>query len=147
MSIKDQINNDLKQAMKAKDAPRRDALRGLMAAFRQVEVDSQKSLSDDDIVDILMKEAKSRRETIEAFEAGGRPDDAAQERNELSIIESYLPRQLSRAEIETIVEEAVAKTGASTPQDMGKVMGVVMPQVKGKADGKLVNQIVREKLS
>ena len=146
MSIKDQINADLKQAMKDKDTAKRDALRGLTAAFRQVEVDKQKDLSEDEIVAILQKEAKSRNETIDAFTEGGRPDDAEQERIELGIIESYLPAQLSREELETIIEDAIAKTGASSPQDMGKIMGVVMPQVKGRADGKVINEIVREKL-
>lgn len=146
MSIKDQINADLKQAMKDKDNAKRDALRGLTAAIRQVEVDKQKDLSDDEILAILQKEAKSRNETIDAFTEGGRPEDAEQERLELQIIEDYLPAQLSREELEAIVADAIAKTGASSPQDMGKVMGTVMSQVKGRADGKVINEIVREKL-
>ncbi|MCI0714518.1 MAG: GatB/YqeY domain-containing protein, partial [Chloroflexi bacterium] len=91
MSIKDQINADLKEAIKSQNNARRDALRGLMAAIRQVEVDKQKDVSDDDVVAILQKEAKNRNETIDAFTQGGRPEDAEQERLELTIIEQYLP--------------------------------------------------------
>lgn len=147
MSIKDQINADLKEAIKSQNNAKRDALRGLMAAIRQVEVDKQKDLSDDDIIAILQKEAKSRNETIDAFTQGGRPDDAEQERLELVIIEQYLPEQLGYEELEALVEEAIAQTGASTVQDTGKVMGLVMQQAKGRADGKVISQIVREKLS
>ena len=146
MTTKEQINQDLKQAMKAKDDAKRDTLRGVMAALRQVEVDEQKTLSEDDITSILMSEAKKRREAIEAFEAGGRADEAERERQELSLIESYLPAQLSRDELTAIIQATIADVGASSPQDMGKVMGAVMPKVRGQADGRLVNQLVRELL-
>ncbi len=147
MSIQDELMQAVKQAMKDKDAARRDALRGLQAAIRQVEVDEQKKLDDAEVQKILMTEAKRRKEAIEAFEAGGRMDDADAERFELSIIEGYLPEQMGSDEITTIVQAAIAQTGAESAQDMGKVMGVVMPQVRGKADGKLVNQIVRDLLN
>jgi uncharacterized protein YqeY len=147
MSIKDQINADLKQAIKNLDNAKRDALRGLTAAIRQVEVDKQKDLSDDEIIAILQKEAKNRNETIDAFTQGGRPEDAEQERIELAIIEDYLPEPLSEEELEALVDDAIAKTGASSPQDTGKVMGMVMGKVKGRADGKVISQMVREKLS
>ena len=147
MSIKDQINADLKEAIKSQNNAKRDALRGLMAAIRQVEVDKQKDVSDDDVVAILQKEAKNRNETIDAFTQGGRPDDAQQERLELAIIEQYLPEQLSHEELEAMVENAIAQSGASSVQDTGKVMGLVMQQAKGRADGKVISQIVREKLS
>lgn len=147
MSIKDEIMQSVKQAMRAKDAPRRDALRGLQAAIRQVEVDTQKELSDADVLKILQTEAKKRKESIEAFESGGRQDDADKEQYELELIEVYLPEQMSEAEITVIVKAAIEKTGAESAQDMGKLMGVIMPQVRGKADGKLVNQIVRDLLN
>ena len=147
MSIKDEIMQAVKQAMRDKDAPRRDALRSLQAAIRQVEVDKQKDLSDDEILKILGTEAKKRKESIEAFESGGRTADADAERFELSLIEAYLPAQMSSADITTIVKAAIEQTGAESVQDMGPVMGVVMPQVRGKADGKLVNQIVRDLLN
>lgn len=147
MSIQDELMQAVKQAMKDKDAARRDALRGLQAAIRQVEVDQQKKLDDAEIQKILMTEAKRRKEAIEAFEAGGRMEDADAERFELAIIEGYLPEQMSSEEITTIVQAAIEQTGAESAQDMGKVMGVVMPKVRGKADGKLVNQIVRDLLN
>lgn len=147
MSIKDEILQAVKQAMKDKDTARRDALRGLQAAIRQVEVDEQKELTDDDVQKILMTEAKKRREAIEAFESGGRTADAEAEQFELTIIEAYLPEQMSSDEITAIVQAAIDQTGAESAQDMGKVMGVVMPQVRGKADGKLVNEIVRDLLN
>jgi hypothetical protein len=146
MSIKDQISDGVKQAMRDKQNDRRDALRGLLAAIRQVEVDQQKSLSDDEVIKVLMSEVKRRRESIEAFEQGGRAADAEKERAELSIIETYLPRQLSRAEIEAIVREAIAEVQAGSAQDIGKVMSLVMPKLRGQADGKLVNEVVRDLL-
>lgn len=147
MSIKAQMNDDLKQAMKDKAVAKRDAIRNVLAAIRQVEVDTQKELDDEAILKVLASEAKRRRESIEAFEQGGRAEDAESERAELTMIEAYLPQQLSRAELEPIVAAAIASTGATTPQDMGKVMSAVMAQVKGQADGKLINQIVRDLLS
>lgn len=147
MSIKDEINQDLKQAMRDKDTTRRDALRGLMAAIRQVEVDKRQDLSDDDIISILMTEAKRRRESIESYEEAGRGDDAEQEHFELEVIESYLPRQLSREEITDLVQTTIAEVGAASPQDIGKVMGALMPKVRGQADGRLVNEIVRQQLT
>lgn len=147
MSIKDQISQDLKQAIKSRDEPKRDTLRSLMAALRQVEVDEQKTLSDDDITKILMSEAKKRRESIEAYEKGGREDEAERERAELKLIETYLPAQLSREELIVIIKQAIADTGASSPRDMGKVMSVVIPKVSDQADGRLVSQLARELLN
>ncbi len=146
MHPKEQIQADLKEAMRAGDTRRREALRLLMAAFKQVEVDRRVELSVDDALTILMSEAKKRREAIAEMTAAGRTDLAAQEQYELDLIESYLPRQLGRAELEPIVCEAIAEVGATTPKDMGQVMKVVMARVKGQADGKLVNSIVRDLL-
>ncbi len=147
MHPKDQIQNDLKVAMKAGDTERRHVLRQLMAAFKQVEKDKQIELSAEDAVGVLMSEAKKWREEISEFEKAGRGDELDVKRNELVIIEGYLPKQMSRDEIEAIVREVVAEVGATTPKDMGNVMKVLMPKVKGQADGKLVNEIVREVLS
>ncbi|MBP8973583.1 MAG: GatB/YqeY domain-containing protein [Anaerolineae bacterium] len=147
MHPKEQIQADLKEAMRAGDTRRREALRLLMAAFKQVEVDRRIELSVDDALGILMSEAKKRREAIAEMSGAGRTELAAQEQYELDLIESYLPRQLDRAELEPIVREAIAEVGATTPKDMGQVMKLVMARVKGQADGKLVNTIVRELLS
>ena len=150
MTIKERLNAELKSAMRSGDATRRDALRMLLAAVKQGEVDTLDpdkrtgGLSEDDVTAILMREAKRRREAIEGFEKGGATERAAQERSELRLIESYLPLQMTRAEIEPLARQAIAEAGATTPAQAGAVMQRLMPQVKGKADGKLVSQIVRE---
>jgi uncharacterized protein YqeY len=147
MHPKDQILQDLKDAMRSGDTKRREALRLLTAAFKQVEIDQRKELTEDDVITILTSEAKKRREAIEEAEKAGRAELAAQEKYELALIQAYLPQQLSRAEIEKFVREAVQEVGATTPKDMGKVMKVLMPRLQGRADGKLVNTIVKEVLS
>jgi uncharacterized protein YqeY len=146
MHPKDQILEDLKDAMRSGDTNRREALRLLTAAFKQVEVDQRKELTEDDVTSILTSEAKKRREAIEEAEKAGRAELAAQEEYELALIQTYLPQQLNRAEIEKYVREAVQEVGATTPKDMGKVMKVLMPRLQGRADGKLVNTIVKEVL-
>ena len=147
MHPKEQLQSDLKAAMKAKDVKRREVLRLLMAAFKQVEVDTRKELSADDALGILMTEAKKRREAIDEMESAGRSDLAEQEKYELGVIETYLPQQLSREEVEAMAREAIAEVGATTPREMGNVMKVLMPRVKGQADGKLVNSVVRDLLT
>lgn len=146
MTIKERIQDDLKAAMKAGDTRRREALRLLTAAFKQAEVDRRVTLSDEDVIDLLVAEAKKRRESIDEMTRAGRQALAEQEQFELAVIESYLPRQLDEAEIERIVEEVIAETGAASARDIGQVMRVVMPRVRGQADGKLVNEIVRRRL-
>lgn len=145
--VKTQLNDALKAAMVAKDSARRDVIRLMQSAIKQVEVDERKTLTDDDILSILQKEVKKRRESAEEARKAGRADIAEGEESEIGVIEGFLPRQLSRAEIEALVRDAVAQTGAATAKDMGKVMGVLMPKVKGVADGKLVNEVVRSMLS
>lgn len=141
------MNVALKDAMKNRDSARRDVIRLLTSAIKQVEVDERRELSSEEELDILQKEAKKRRESIEELEKAGRTEQAEQEKFELGIIEEFLPRQLTREEIEVMVREAIRETGAETPKDMGKVMGVLSPKTKGRADGKLVSTIVRELLS
>ena len=115
-------------------------------AIRQAEIDGKKTLSDDEIIDVLTKEVKMRRDSIEEFERGGRTDLVDKTKSEIAILIPYLPEQLSVDEVKKIVENAVAEVGATTAKDMGKVMGILMPRVKGRADGKLVNEIVRSLL-
>lgn len=146
MSIREQLKNDLKTAMRSKDAQRRDIIRSLQAAIKQKEIDSQKDLSDDDVLKVLMAEAKKRNESIEAYQAADRADMVATETAELEVIQSYLPRQLSREELTTIVRDVIAETGVSSAKEMGKVMPVVMKRVQGQADGKTINEIVRAEL-
>jgi uncharacterized protein YqeY len=152
MTLKDRLNDDLKSSMRSGDSATRDALRMLLAAVKQVEVDTldplkrTSGLSEEDVSAILRREAKRRREAAEAFAKGGAAERAAQERSELALIESYLPQLMGRAEIEPLVRQAIAEAGATAPAQAGAVMQQVMPKVKGKADGKLVNQIVKELL-
>lgn len=136
----------LKAAMLSKDAIRRDVIRLAMSAIKQVEIDERRELTPEDVVVILQKEVKTFRESIQEWQNAGREDKIAETQRDLSILESFLPQQLSRDEIAALVRDAIAKSGATSVKEMGKVMGVLMPQVKGKADGKLVNEVVRELL-
>ena len=140
-----QLQDALKEAMKNRDTQRRDVIRLAQSAIKQVEIDTRKELSAEDVVSILQKEAKMRRETIDEMRGAGR--DVAAEEAELSILESFLPQQLSREEIARLAQQAIDEVGAQSNQDMGKVMGKLMPQVRGRADGNVVNQVVRELLS
>ena len=125
MSLKSRINDDLKAAMRAGEAARRDALRLLLAALKQREVDERKELADADVVTVVEKLIKQRRESITQFEKGGRNDLAQNEKFELDLLQAYMPQGLSDAEIESAVAEAVAATGAKAPSDMGKVSAIV----------------------
>jgi hypothetical protein len=140
------LQTALKEAMVNKDNVRRDVIRMTLNALKQVEVDTRQELSAEEAMNILQKEAKKRRESIDEAEKAGRTTLADQEKLELGILEEFLPKQLSRQEIESLAREAIAQTGAASANDMGKVMGALMPKVKGVADGKMVNQVVRELL-
>jgi uncharacterized protein YqeY len=146
MHPKDQIQEDLKAAMKAGDTERRRVLRQLMAAFKQVEKDEQKALSPEDAVGVLQSEAKKWREEIDELEKSGRSEAVEEKGRELAIVMAYLPKQLSREEITTLAQEVIDEVGATTPRDMGNVMKALMPRVKGQADGRLVNEVVRDLL-
>ena len=141
----DKLNDAVKEAMKNKDNQRRDAIRVLQAAFKQVVVDTRKDLTTEQEFDILQKEGKKRKESIAELQKAGR--ETAEEAYELALIESFLPQMMNRDEIEKLAKEAIAATGASTQKDMGKVMGRLMGQTKGKADSSLVSQVVKELLS
>ena len=144
--IKTQLQDELKAAMRARDSQRRNAIRLLQSAIKQVEIDSRSQLDDEAVLRILQREAKQRRETIAEMDDAGRAGAAAEARYELALIESFLPAQLSADELRAIVSAAVAESGATSMKQMGQVMRVVMPQVQGRADGKAVNAIVREQL-
>ena len=147
MDVKAQLNEALKAAMVAKDSARRDVIRLMQSAVKQVEIDSQKTLADDDVLTILQKEVKKRRESADEARKAGREDIATSEEAEIAIIETFLPRQLTREEIAAIVRQTIEQTGVTSPKEMGKLMGALMPKIKGIADGKLVNEVVREQLS
>ncbi len=147
-AVRDQLRSDLRDAMRAKDAPRRNTIRMLEAAIKNVEIDKRGSeLADADVLAILQRQVKQRRESIEQFVQGGREDLAEIERIEIAIIEQYLPRQLSREEVETRARAAIEQVGASGPGDRGKVMGMLMRELRGEADGSLVNAVVGELLA
>jgi uncharacterized protein len=136
----------MRAAMKARDSARVSALRMLMSAVKNTEVERGHELTDEEVIEVAAREAKRRRESIDAFRSGGRDDLVQKESAELAILESYLPDQLSAEELERVVEEAIAETGASAPKDMGAVMKVVMPKVKGRADGSVVSAAVKSRL-
>lgn len=146
MSLKEQLTSDMKEAMKAHDKDRLAVIRMVRGAIRQQEIDGKKELNDDDVIAVISKEVKMRKDSIDEFSKGGRDDLVAKTQAEIEVLMPYLPQQLSEAEVKALVEEAVAATKAATPKDMGKVMGVLMPKVKGRADGKMVNTIVRTML-
>jgi hypothetical protein len=146
MPLKEKLGEDLKDAMRSRDAARRSVIRLLLSAIHNEEIARQKELDEDAVVQVLGRQAQQRRDSIEAYEKGNRPDLVDKEKGELDIISSYLPEQLSREEITRIVSEAVRNSGASGPQDMGKVMGQVMPKVRGRAEGREVNAIVSDML-
>ena len=142
----DKINSDMIAAMKAKDEASTSALRMLKSALKYKEVDLKRELKDEDVIDVLSKQAKQRKESIEGFEKGGRAEMAAKEKAELALIEKFLPAALSEAELSQLIEEAIKASGAAGPKDMGKVMGVLTPKIKGKADMGKVSGLVKAKL-
>lgn len=146
MSLKERMQRELKEAMKAHDELKVSTLRLLSSAIKNKEIDERKPLDDEGLLAILSTAAKQRRESIEQYEKGGRQDLADKEKAELAIIQGYLPQQLSKDEVAAVIKETIAETGAAGAKDMGKVMKALMPKVKGKADGKLVNELVKELL-
>lgn len=150
MSIKDKILDDLKSAMKSKDADRLRVLRSIKAKILEKEISErtagEATITDEQTVEVLMKAAKQRKESIDQFEKGGRADLVEKEVEELSIIEEYLPKMMNDDEIRKSVKDVIAQVNANGPGDMGKVMGIIMAKLKGKADGSSVNRIVKEEL-
>ena len=146
MSLKTELQTDLKAAMRDGDKAKRDTLRVLMAAIKQEEIDSRSTLDDAGVLAILTRQVKQRRESIADYEKAGRPEQADQEKYEISLIEAYLPQLMSQAEIEPVISQIIADLGVTDVKGMGQVMGKAMAQLKGKADGRLVNQIVRQQL-
>ena len=150
MSLKDQISDDIKTAMKAKDKVRLETVRSIKKVIIEressVRADGQESLTEEQEMEILVQQAKQRRDAIAQYQKAGRDDLAEGEAAELAIIETYLPAQMSDEEIGAVIEAIIAKVGASSPRDMGKVMGPAMKELKGKADGKKVQELVKSKL-
>ena len=146
MSLRETINQDVKNAMKAKETKKRDALRLLTSAFKQIEVDERKELSDDDVIAIIQKQVKSRNDSIVQYKEAGRDELAQQEADEIAFYMPYLPLQMSDEELTIAVGEIIAKVGATSMKDMGKVMGTASKELAGKADGKRINEMVKKLL-
>jgi uncharacterized protein YqeY len=142
VSLQDRIQTDIAAAMRGGDGLRRDVLRMVSSAAYNVEKRQGHPLSDDEYTAVLSREVKTRRESVEAFRAGGREDLASKEEAEIDILGDYLPQALSEAEVTDLVREAIGATGASSPRDMGKVMGWLSPKIRGRADGKHVSELV-----
>jgi uncharacterized protein YqeY len=143
MPVRTDLENALKEAMKAKDTVALDSIRAVISELKK---DPKKEYKDEEVHAIIQKAVKQRRDSIASFEAGGRADLVAAEVAQIAVLEKYLPAQMGEAEIAKLVDEAIAATAATGAQGMGKVMGWLMPRVKGKADGGLVNKIVKTKL-
>jgi uncharacterized protein YqeY len=146
MSLKEQIKNDIKDAMRAKETAKRDTLRNLQAAIKQIEVDERRELDDTDVEAILMKYAKQREDAKAQFADAGRDDLVAKEEAELAIVKSYLPEPLSDEELEYLLTKIIRETGAESMKDMGRVMGAAKSAVGSRADGGRINQIVKKLL-
>ena len=142
MTLKEQLQEDLKTAMKNKDALRLSVIRLAKAAVMNLEIARGHQLSDQEVIEVLAKEAKQRTDSIVEFEKAGRKDLVENLQKEIQIVQSYLPAQLSETELQNIIREIIAQVGATSKKDINKVMPALMPKVKGRADGKLVNQIV-----
>ncbi|ARU62023.1 aspartyl-tRNA amidotransferase [Tumebacillus avium] len=146
MSLTERLTNEMKQAMKDKDKVRLSVIRMVRTAIKNAEIDSKTTLSDDDVIAVLNRELKQRRDSLQAFESAGRQDLIDDVNQEIAVLMDYLPAQLSEDEVRAIVKEVIAETGAAGKKDMGKLMSALMPKVKGRADGKLVNQVVQAEL-
>jgi uncharacterized protein len=147
MTLTDRIETAMRDAMRTRDARRTQTLRMVMAAAQNRRIELGRPLTDDEAAEVLGRQAKQRRESIEQFRAGGRSDLAAIEETELGILTEFLPEQLTEEQVADLVREAIAETGAAGPADMGRVMGRVMPATRGRADGRLVSDVTRRLLS
>ncbi|MCH8089484.1 MAG: GatB/YqeY domain-containing protein [Chloroflexi bacterium] len=147
MALRDKLEEDIKESMRNRDQARLDALRFLKFAVQAVEKEQKKELDDAGMIEVATKQASDRRDSIRAFEEGGRDAMAAKESAELVVLEEFLPPQMSSEELVQMIKDTAAEVGAASPQDKGKLMGKLMPQVRGKAEGAEVNKIVTELLS
>jgi len=147
MQLKEQIQSDLKNALRARNELEVSTLRMLLASLINKEKERGLEITDEEAQGILLTEVKKRKEAAEAFAKGGREEMAEKERKEMAILQQYLPEQLAEEEVRKLVKEAIAQTGAKTPQDMGRVMAALMPSVKGRADGAFVSALVKELLA
>jgi uncharacterized protein YqeY len=141
------LEQEVREAMLARDSDRRDALRLILSSLKSAEKDLQRPLSDEEELQVLQRERKKRHEAADAFRSAGREEQAAKEEGELAILEEFMPEPLSEEQLDQIVDDAIAENKATSMRDMGRVMADVMPQISGRADGSAVSQLVREKLA
>ena len=147
MTLITHLEDELTEAMKARDAERRDALRLILASLRSAEKDLQRPLNEGEELQVLQRERKKRQEAAEAYRAVGSDEKAEAEEAELEILAEFMPEPLSEDDLEAIIDDAIAENGATSMRDLGRVMADVMPQIAGRADGSVVSQLVREKLA
>ena len=147
MSLIGTLEQEVREAMLARDNDRRDALRLILSSLKSAEKDLQRPLSDEEELQVLQRERKKRHEAADAFRSAGREEQAAKEEGELAILEEFMPEPLSEEQLDQIVDDAIAENKATSMRDMGRVMADVMPQIAGRADGSAVSQLVREKLA
>jgi uncharacterized protein len=147
MSLIERLETELKEAMRAREVERRDALRLLLSSLRGAEKELQRPLHDDEELQVLQRERKRRIEAVEAYRGAGRDEQAEAEERELAVLEEFMPAPLAEDELEEIIDDVIAEVGATNLRDLGRVMADVMPQVSGRADGSVVSQLVREKLA
>jgi len=147
MSLKEQINTEIKEAMKAKENAKRDALRLLSSAFKQIEVDERKELSDEDVIKIIQKQIKQRNDSITQYQTAGRDDLIEKELSEIAFYEPYLPKQLGDEELSSAIKAIISQVGAESMKDIGKVMGMASKELAGKVDGKRINECAKALLS
>ncbi len=147
MSIKNDLQNALKEALRSGQTLRKTTLRMALASIKNAEVDARGELEDDRVLNLLQKEVKARQETIEGARQAKRPDLVSKAEEEIAVLSEFLPQPLSQEELKALVAEAIEESGATSLADIGKVMGVLMPKIRGRADGKLANKIVRELLA
>ncbi|MBA4493149.1 GatB/YqeY domain-containing protein [Paenactinomyces guangxiensis] len=146
MSLVKQLEQDMKSALKNKEKTKLSVIRMLRASIKKEEIDRRHALSEDDVLEVIMREIKQRKDSLSEYEKAGREELAQKEREEIEILQAYLPEQLSEEEVRALVQQVIQEVGAATKADMGRVMGAIMPRVKGKADGRLVNRLVQESL-
>ena len=147
MTLKERLADDLKSAMKEKNVIRKNVVQMVRAAVLQFEKDNKVTLEDDGVLEVIAKQLKQRKDSLPDYEKSGRDDLIADLKAEMDVLMDYLPKQLTREELEVIVKEAIDSTGASSMKDMGKIMAAVMPKVKGRADGKAINETAKKLLS
>jgi uncharacterized protein len=147
MNLRERINQDVKEAMKAKETKKRDALRLLTSAFKQIEVDERKELTDEDVIKIITSQVKRRKDSASQYKEAGRDDLMQVELDEIAFYEAYLPTQMSDDELSAALSDIISKVGATTMKDMGKVMGIASKELAGKADGKRINECVKALLN